>query len=57
MSSDSAAPAIETKARQELVRLILEPKLGPVPAGETPGALNWKSYRWGMSTVWMRDPI
>ena len=29
MSADSAAPTIETKARQELVRLLLEPKLGP----------------------------
>ena len=28
MSADSSAPAIETKARQELVRMILEPKLG-----------------------------
>ncbi len=29
MSADSAAPTIETKARQELVRMLLEPKLGP----------------------------
>ena len=28
MSADSAAPTIETKARQELARLLLEPKLG-----------------------------
>jgi penicillin amidase len=54
MSSDSAAPTIETKARQELVRLILEPKLGPAAEG-TPGAVNWKSYRWGMSTVWLEN--
>ena len=53
MSGDSAAPSIETKARQELVRLILEPKLGPAPDGATPGSLNWKSYRWSMSTVWL----
>ena len=31
MSADSAAPTIETKARQELARLLLEPKLGPAP--------------------------
>src|SRR5882757_6631554 len=55
MSADSAAPSIETKARQELVRLILEPKLGPATEGATTGTLNWKSYRWGMSTVWMEN--
>ena len=54
MSADSAAPTIETKARQELVRLILEPKLGPTAEG-TAGVINWKSYRWGMSTVWLEN--
>jgi penicillin amidase len=66
MSADSAAPTIETKARQELVRLLLEPKLGA--AKEAPAkngasgagaketvALNWKTYRWGMSTVWLEN--
>ncbi len=57
MSSDSAAPTIETKARQELVRLILEPKLGPVAKEPSPGAINWKSYRWGMSTVWLENVL
>ena len=62
MSADSAAPAIETKARQELVRLLLEPKLGPAAAengvsGAAPGTLNWKSYRWGMSTVWLENVL
>ena len=73
MSADSPAPTIETKARAELVRMLLEPKLGTaamVPqrrrhecqasapnattAKET-GALTWKSYRWGMSTVWLEN--
>jgi len=57
MSADSAAPAIEIKARQELVRLLLEPKLGPATDGATPGTLNWKSYRWGMSTVWVENVL
>jgi penicillin amidase len=57
MSADSAAPAIETKARQELTRLILEPKLGPVPDSATAGSLNWKSYRWSMSTVWLETVL
>jgi len=57
MSADSAAPAIETKSRQELERLLLEPKLGPATEGVTPGTLTWKSYRWGMSTVWMENVL
>ncbi len=60
MSADSAAPTIETKARQELVRLILEPKLGAPGDGsrnQADGALSWKSYRWGMSTIWLENVL
>jgi penicillin amidase len=57
MSADSAAPTIETKARAELVRLLLEPKLGAVSAGSDRGELNWKSYRWAMSSVWLENVI
>jgi penicillin G amidase len=61
MSADSAAPMIETKARQELVRLLLEPKLGAaadVPAsGPASGSLSWKSYRWDMSSVWLENVL
>jgi penicillin amidase len=58
MSANSAAPTIETKARQELVRLLLEPKLAPAgsPASNA-GALNWKSYRWAMSSVWLENVL
>jgi len=61
MSADSAAPTIETNARQELARLLLEPKLGA--AAESPlahsnsGTLSWKSYRWGMSSVWLENVL
>jgi penicillin amidase len=55
MSADSAAPTIETKARQELARLLLEPKLGPAPDRPNSGALSWKSYRWAMSSVWLEN--
>ncbi|MGA7080840.1 MAG: penicillin acylase family protein [Terriglobales bacterium] len=61
MSADSAAPTIETKARQELARLLLEPKLGVAP--DTPeseaasGALSWKSYEWMMSSVWLENVL
>jgi penicillin G amidase len=57
MSADSAAPTIETKSRQELARLLLEPKLGPAPNGPPHGELNWRSYRWGMSTVWLETVL
>jgi penicillin amidase len=65
MSADSAAPTIETKARQELARLLLEPKLGAAAdsSNSSPksraasGALSWKSYRWMMSTVWLENVL
>ncbi len=75
MSADSAAPTIETKAREELMRLLLEPKLGAAEessasagaaasgsakrsaAATDSGELNWKSYRWGMSTVWLENVL
>ncbi len=70
MSADSPAPTIETKARIELVRMLLEPKLGAapddaaktvataaVPNTKASGALTWKSYRWGMSTVWLENTL
>jgi len=65
MSADSAAPTIETKARQELARLMLGPKLGAAadgPAssaasGSTSSALSWKSYHWAMSSVWLENVL
>jgi penicillin amidase len=59
MAADSAAPTIETKARQELMRLLLEPKLGPASGTQaaSAGALSWKSYRWAMSPVWIENVL
>src|SRR6202521_227844 len=57
MSADSAAPTIETKARQELARLLLEPKLGAASHGPNRGVLSWKSSRWGMSSVWLENVL
>jgi penicillin amidase len=57
MSADSAAPTIETKARQELARLLLEPKLGPAAEGPDRGILSWKSYHWAMSSVWLENVL
>src|ERR1700674_5242835 len=57
MSADSAAPTIETRARGELARLLLEPKLGAAHYGPNRGELSWKSYRWGMSSVWLENVL
>src|SRR5580658_316401 len=57
MSADSAAPTIETKARQELARMLLEPKLGAPGIGPDRGLLTWKSYRWSMSSVWLENVL
>jgi len=60
MIASSAAPTIAVSAREELQRLLLEPKLGvaraPSPAGSDP-ALSWKSYRWMMETVWLDNVL
>jgi penicillin amidase len=61
MSADSAAPMIETKARLELARLLLEPKLGAAAdganSGAASGALSWKSYQWAMGSVWLENVL
>jgi penicillin amidase len=57
MSADSAAPPIETKARGELARLLLEPKLGAASHEPNRGVLSWKSYQWGMSSVWLENVL
>ena len=65
MSGDSAAPTIESKARQQLARMLLEPKLGAesegpgrsAESGAESGALNWKSYRWMMASVWLENVL
>lgn len=60
MNADSAAPTIAERAREELVRLLLEPKLGAAPSDDTKpdnGSLNWKSYNWLMDTVWIENVL
>ena len=59
MSADSAAPTLETRARAELTRLLLEPKLGPAPdsSKQADGTLTWKSYQWGMQSVWLENAL
>ncbi len=56
MTADSAAAAIEFQSRAELVRLLLEPRLGPAPEDPDKG-FSWKSYHWGMQSVWLENVI
>jgi penicillin amidase len=56
MSGNSAAPVLASRARHELMRLLLEPKLGPAPDSNTKhGVLSWKTYNWGMESVWLEN--
>ena len=65
MTADSAAPTIGYRARVELSRLLLEPKLGPAPTAPAAssnsdlgdGSLNWKTYGWGMQSVWLENVL
>ncbi len=49
MSADSAAPAVEYRARQQLVSLLLGGKLGPAFADY--------HYSWGMQSVWLENVL
>ena len=59
MTAESAAPAIAYQARAELARLLLEPKLGAAPADARKAAagLSWKTYSWGMQSVWLENVV
>ena len=59
MTADSSAPTIAYRARAELTRLLLEPKLGSAPGDprQTATSLNWKSYSWGMQSAWLENVL
>lgn len=57
MSADSPAPAIVTNSRRELIRLLLEPRLGRAANSEDNSVLSWKSYHWMMQTVWLENVL
>jgi penicillin G amidase len=59
MTADSAAPTIAERSREELTRLLLEPKLGPAPqdTAEAKATLSWKSYSWMMETIWLDNIV
>ncbi len=59
MTAESAAPTIAVRSREELARLLLEPKLGPAPKDPERAklSLSWKSYQWMMETVWLDNVV
>lgn len=59
MTADSSAPTIAYRARVELTRLLLEPKLGAAPKDpkQAEATLNWKTYTWGMQSVWLENVV
>ena len=59
MLASSAAPTIAVRSAQELIRLLLEPHLGPAPikASDQEAALSWKTYTWQMHTVWLQNVL
>jgi penicillin amidase len=63
LTTDSAAATIEARAREELVRLLLEPKLGVAPIAnkeeqvDATVPLSWKAYHWHMSSVWIDNVL
>jgi penicillin G amidase len=56
MDAASAGPTIATRARVELKRMLLEPKLGAAQPGND-AALSWESYHWMMETVWLDNVL
>ena len=59
MLADSAAAAVAASSREELYRLLLEPKLGAAPAdgGGDDGQLSWKTYEWFMRPIWLENVL
>jgi penicillin G amidase len=62
LTIESAAPTIEILSRNKLMQFLLEPKLGAAatPAkdhDDSEGAVNWKDYRWFMSSIWLENVL
>ncbi|HEY4054604.1 MAG TPA: penicillin acylase family protein [Terriglobales bacterium] len=56
MDANSTAPTIASETRNEIKRLLLEPKLGSAVAGGD-SQLSWKSYEWMQETVWLENVL
>lgn len=54
LNKESAAATLAQQSREQLARLLLEPKLG---AAKNDGILNWRDYQWFMSSVWLENVL
>ncbi|HEY7095108.1 MAG TPA: penicillin acylase family protein [Terriglobales bacterium] len=59
MTADSSAALLAYRSRFELVRLLLEPKLGTAAkdSSQPEASLSWKTYQWGMQSVWLENVL
>lgn len=59
VTQDAPAPAIIATSQRELIRMMLEPKLGGSPEKTPPGSalVGWRMYRWEMQNVWLENTI
>ena len=57
MDAGSPAPTIASETRNQLLRLLLEPKLGPAQGASDGNELSWKSYHWMSETVWLENVL
>lgn len=59
VEADSSAAAIVAKSSRELIRLMLEPKLGTAPEIVAPftAPTGWQIYRWFMSNAWLENTL
>jgi penicillin G amidase len=62
LTLNSAAATVENQARHELVRLLLESKLGADSDrrkndSSEEEAPSWKDYRWFMTSVWLENVL
>jgi penicillin amidase len=59
VEADSSAAAIVAKSTRELIRMILEPKLGSAPEIIAPftAPTGWQMYQWAMRNAWLEDTL
>jgi penicillin amidase len=58
MLASSPAPTLTEVSARELMRLLLEPKLGSAPSNPSAaGVLSWKTYSWQMRSVWLQNVL
>ena len=59
VEADSSAAAIVVKSTRELIRMMLEPKLGSAPEIVAPftAPVGWKMYQWTMRNAWLENTL